>query len=101
MKSISRYIEHKMFESAKGDTQGELILKMFKGVQTSRDNITEYLSKLEMNELKDISKYINSKDSRNYVAFMPNDDEFINAANKPSIVDKISQYVHKYVCNVA
>lgn len=95
MKSLKEYI----VESTKDNNVGFILMNMLKDTKTTRDSVTAYLNNLDMKNLKSVSDYINNEDEKNYIAFRPMDDEFISDTNKSNVIDKMSQYFQKYVCN--
>lgn len=92
MVSIKDYINE-----AKSSSPGLFLMTLLKGVKTPKDMITQYLENLEMKDLKEVSDYIDEKDSANFMAYKPSDDEFISSSNKAQVIEKISQYLYKYV----
>lgn len=95
MKNIKEYINE-----SKGRSVGDFMMTVLKGVKTPKETIADYLNNFEMKDLKEMSDYIYQQDSSNYTAYQPNDDEFINDSNKSQVIDKISQYLFKYISNV-
>lgn len=95
MKNIKEYINE-----SKGRSVGDFMMTVLKGVKTPKETIADYLNNFEMKDLKEMSDYIYQQDSSNYTAYQPNDDEFINDSNKFQVIDKISQYLFKYISNV-
>ena len=94
MKTIKDYINE-----SKDNSIGLFMMTVLKGVKTPKETIAEYLNNFGMKDLKEMSQYIAQKDSSNYVAYQPSDDEFINDSNKEQVIDKISQYLFKYIAN--
>ena len=92
MQTLKNYITE-----AKESGPGSFLMTVLKGVKTPKETIVEFLMNLEMKDLKEASDYIDSKDSKNYMAYKPADDEFVQNSNKEQIIDKIAQYLHKYV----
>ena len=82
---------------SKSNGPGLFLMTILKGVQTPKETISQYLNNFEMKDLKDISDYIDEKDSSNFMAYRPSDDEFVKEANKSQVIEKISQYLYKYV----
>ena len=95
MKNIKEYINESKCRSI-----GDFMMTVLKGVKTPKETIADYLNNFEMKDLKEMSDYIYQQDSSNYTAYQPNDDEFINDSNKSQVIDKISQYLFKYISNV-
>ncbi len=94
MKTIKDYINE-----SKDNSLGLFMMTVLNGVKTPKETIAEYLNNFEMKDLKEMSQYIAQKDGSNYVAYQPSDDEFINDSNKEQVIDKISQYIFKYIAN--
>lgn len=94
MKAIKDYINE-----SKGRSIGEFMTTILKGVKTPKETIADYLNNFEMKDLQEMSKYISETDSANYVAYQPSDDEFLKDSNKEQVIDKISQYLFKYIAN--
>ena len=92
MQTLKNYINE-----AKESGPCSFLMIVLKGVKTPKETITQYLNNFEMKDLKEISDYIDSKDSKNYMAYKPADDEFVQNSNKEQVIDKIAQYLHKYV----
>lgn len=92
MKDIRAYINE-----AKESSIGSFLMTVLKGVKTPKDTIAQYLDNFEMKDIKEMSEYIDEKDPKNYIAYKPADDEFLNESNKSQVIDKIAQYLYKYV----
>lgn len=92
MVSIKDYINE-----AKSSSPGLFLMTVLKGVNTPKEIIMQYLDKFEMKDLKEVSDYIDEKDSANFMAYKPSDDEFVSESNKSQVIEKISQYLYKYV----
>lgn len=92
MISIKDYINE-----AKSSGPGSFLMTVLKGVKTPKETIMQYLDNFEMKDLKEVSDYIDEKDSANFMAYKPSDDEFISSSNKAQVIEKISQYLYKYV----
>ena len=94
MKNLKEYITE-----STGKSLGSFMITILKGVKTPKETIAEYLNNFEMKDLKEMSDYISKQDNSNYIAYQPTDDEFINDSNKQQVIDKISQYLFKYIAN--
>lgn len=92
MVSIKDYINE-----AKSSGAGLFLMTILKGVKTPKETIMQYLDNFEMKDLKEISDYIDENDSANFMAYKPSDDEFVSESNKSQVIEKISQYLYKYV----
>lgn len=92
MQTLKNYITE-----AKESGPGSFLMIVLKGVKTPKETIADFLRNLEMKDLKDASDYIDSKDPKNYMAYKPADDEFVQNSNKEQVIDKIAQYLYKYV----
>jgi len=103
MQTLKNYISQSEKHSseyiteAKESGPGCFLMTVLKGVKTPKETIVEFLRNLEMKDLKEASDYIDSKDSKNYMAYKPADDEFVQNSNKEQVIDKIAQYLHKYI----
>ena len=75
----------------------ETVVKMFEGSNITKDVLIHMLSKLDMEELKGLSEYLYELDKQGFIAYQPNDDDFINDSNKEAVITKISDYFNKYV----
>lgn len=92
MKSLKKWLVTESKECL-----GSFLMTCLKGVKTPKETISQYLENFDIKDLKDISDYINEKDSSNFMAYRPSDDEFVKEANKSQVIEKISQYLYKYI----
>jgi hypothetical protein len=97
MKELNEYINEAL--STSQAKQCQMIMKMFENCGLTKDNFATMLSKLDMKELQSLATYISSVDNANFVAYQPKDDEFLKDSNKEQVIDKISQYLFKYIAN--
>ncbi|MBO5003681.1 MAG: hypothetical protein J6D03_00050 [Clostridia bacterium] len=97
----SKYLYTKIIdESAKTNYFIREWYKSLELTKLNKEQITKMLSNIEsMNVLKDMSDYFYEVDGPRYIAYQPNDDDFINRENKESIVNKIAEYLFKFICN--
>lgn len=95
MKRINEYL-YEALNKSKIDKY-ETILKMVEGSKINKDNIKDMIVKLEMDELKEMSQYLYDKDMENFIAFKPNDDDFISNNNHDKICSMIADYLYKNV----
>ena len=95
MKKLNNYINEAL--SVSQTKQCEMIIKIFENCGLTKDNFATMLSKLDMKELQSLTTYISSIDNANFVAYQPKDDEFISDSNKEAVVNKIADYLNKYI----
>lgn len=95
MKRINEYL-YEALNKSKIDKY-ETILKMIEGSKINKDGIKEMIDKLEMNELKEMSQYLYDKDIKNFIAYKPNDDDFISNSNHDKVCSTITDYLYKNI----
>jgi len=96
MKNLFNFINESLSNKQK-ELIGELFSKMFKNTKLNKDQIIQILNNLDKEIILEISKYFNDNESENYLAYSPNNDEFLNYKdNQEKIINQISEYIHKY-----
>ena len=93
MKRLTDYI----FESQLSDRVFcERFSIMFKDTKISKDILKQILNNLSLEFVKKLSKYFAYNDSKNFMAYEPSEDLFINYnSNKDKIINQISDYILK------
>ena len=76
----------------------ETFLKTLANTQLTKEKVAEMLVDLDNDVLKSLSDYLENTDKENYLAYLPNKDEFINKDSHDKIVGQIAEYLFKYKC---
>ena len=97
MKNINEYITE---EARKFPLWCEIITNMFK---TSKNLTKELIADMldsfcdVEGRMKKFSDYLADTYSKEYLAYQPNDDEFLKDENKDKIKGQIAEFITKYV----
>ena len=95
MKNLTLYIT----EDANKPKVWVLVLNdMFsqaKGI--SKEIVENMITPLFPDKIKTLCKYYEQEDSSNFLAYSPNDDEFLKEENKKKICSQVSEYILKYI----
>jgi hypothetical protein len=91
MKGLSQYI----IESLKPE---ELFVATIKGNKFSKEQLINMLNNMDMKTLNKVSDNFKTEYNDNYFPYEPGRDEFLKQSNKPDIINKISDFILKYVC---
>lgn len=73
----------------------ETFINILEGSNLFKDNIERMLSKLDMTILKSINDYL--KDRKEFLPYETNADEFLNNINKDSIINKLVEFMIKFI----
>jgi hypothetical protein len=73
----------------------ETFINILEGSNLFKDNIERMLSKLDMTMLKSINDYL--KDRKEFLPYETNADEFLNNTNKDSIINKLVEFMIKFI----
>lgn len=73
----------------------ETFINILEGSNLFKDNIERMLSKLDMTILKSINDYL--KDRKEFLPYETNADEFLNNTNKDSIINKLVEFMIKFI----
>lgn len=94
MKKLNEYIT----ESALSDKIFcEQFALMFIGTGLTKDTFVKILSNMDELYVNKLTKYFADNDSKNFMAYEPAEDLFINYnSNKDKIVSQIAEYIVKY-----
>ena len=76
----------------------ETFIKTLSNSQLTKDKIIGMLTDLDNDLLMSLSKYLEKTDNSNYLAYLPNKDEFINKDAHDKIINQMSEYLYKYIC---
>lgn len=100
MKSLNQYLISEGLSNKQIELVGLLFSTMFNNTKLSSEQIKSILINLDKDVLQTISKYFNDNESENYLAYAPNDDEFLDFNNtKDKIINQIAEYINKYKTN--
>ena len=91
MKSLSQYI----IESLNAE---ELFITTIKGNKFSKDQLISMLNNMDMKTLNKVSDKFKTEYNDNYFPYEPARDAFLKPSNKADIINKISDFILKYVC---
>lgn len=97
MKTLDEYIFE---ELNKYPLWCEIALTMFKGSKNlTKDAIADMVDTFcdVEGRLKKFSDYLASLNSKEYMPYQPNDDEFIQKENRNKVVNQISEYILKCI----
>jgi hypothetical protein len=95
MRTIYEYINESLSQ-AKVDKY-DAIVRMIGGSKITKETIETMLSKLNNNELKEMSIFLSDKDMSSFIAYKPNDDDFLKDDNKEKICKMLSEYLFKNI----
>ena len=95
MRTIYEYINESLSQ-AKADKY-DAIVRMISGSKITKETIETMLSKLNNNELKEMSIFLSDKDMSGFIAYKPNDDDFLKDDNKEKICKMLSEYLFKNI----
>lgn len=73
----------------------ETFINILEGSNLFKDNIERMLYKLDMTILKSINDYL--KDRKEFLPYETNADEFLNNTNKDSIINKLVEFMIKFI----
>lgn len=95
MKKLTEYI---ITESVLSDKVFcEQFASMFIGTNINKDTFIKILSNIEESYVNKLTKYFADTDSKNFMAYEPAEDLFINYnSNKDKIINQIAEYIVKY-----
>lgn len=95
MKTLNEYM---IMESSLSDRVFcEQFALMFIGTGLTKDTFVKILSNMDELYVKKITKYFADTDSKNFMAYEPSEDLFINYnSNKDKITSQIAEYIVKY-----
>jgi len=82
------------------DDFSEMLTGMFRNASKdlTKDAVKNMLSFLWDNKmLVKYSDYLAQAYTKEYVAFQPNSDEFINDSNKDKVITQIAEFVNKHI----
>jgi len=96
MQKLNTYITESLSNKQK-ELVGNIFSIMFKNTKLNKDQIVQILNNLNKDIIFEISKYFIDNEQQDYLAYCPNDDEFLNF-NKTNekIINQIAEYIHKY-----
>ena len=96
MQSLDIFINESLSNKQK-ELIGKLFDTMFKDTKISKDQIIIILNNLDKEEILEISKYFSENDSSNYLAYVPNEDMFLNFNNNhDKIISQIAEFINKF-----
>lgn len=95
MRKLNEYIIN---ESALSDKVFcEQFALMFIGTKLTKDTFVKILSNMDESYVNKLTKYFADNDSKNFMAYEPAEDLFINYnSNKDKITNQIAEYIVKY-----
>lgn len=95
MKSLNEYL---ITESALSDKVFcKQFALMFIGTNLTKDTFVKILSNIDEAYVNKLTKYFADNDSKNFMAYEPSEDLFINYnSNKDKIISQIAEYIIKY-----
>lgn len=95
MRKLNEYIIN---ESALSDKIFcEQFVLMFIGTKLTKDTFVKILSNMDESYVNKLTKYFADNDSKNFMAYEPAEDLFINYnSNKDKITNQIAEYIVKY-----
>lgn len=95
MKSLYNFI----IESTKSQKNfwAEQFINSLKGSKVNKDSVIKMFDNLDMDIIKSLSDYLYETDLKDYIAYQPSNDEFLNKENKDIIVNKIAEYLIKKI----
>ena len=95
MRKLNEYIIN---ESALSDKVFcEQFALMFIGTNLTKDTFVKILSNIDESYVNKLTKYFADNDSKNFMAYEPSEDLFINYnSNKDKITNQIAEYIVKY-----
>ena len=96
MKHLSEYINESLSTKQK-EIIGSFFSTMFKGTKMTKEQIKPILNNLDKNVVLEISKFFSETESKDYIAYDPGEDMFLDYDNnKERIVSQISEYISKF-----
>ena len=99
MKSLENYIINEGLSNKQIELVGKLFSTMFNKTKITKEQLILLLGNLDTDVVKTISKYFNDNESENYLAYAPNEDEFLNDNLRNKINNQIAEYINKFKCN--
>lgn len=91
MKGLSQYI----IESLRPE---ELFITTIKGNKFSKDQLVSMLDNMDMKTLSKVSDRFKTEYNDDYFPYEPSRDVFLKQQNRSDIINKISDFILKYVC---
>ena len=96
MQSLDIFINESLSNKQK-ELIGKLFDTMFKDTKISKDQIIIILNNLDKEEILEIYKYFSENDSSNYLAYVPNEDMFLNFNNNhDKIISQLAEFINKF-----
>ena len=98
MKSLQEIINENL-TNKQTDIVGDLLFQMFEGTKLSKDDIFKLFKNVDIEIIKKLENYITNRDNKNSLAYMAQNDDFLDKSKHTHIIEMFAEYVHKYISN--
>ena len=98
MKTITEKINESI-TTKQSDIIVDLLFQMFTDSKLSSDDVYGLFKNVDIEIIRKIEKKIYERDAQHFIAYMAQDDDYLDDANHDHVIRMFVEYIQKHVAN--